>query len=134
MKKNSFIVLLVLISLSCVNDSTVKDAKPLFFKKIQTPTLTLEWYQVSLYTSIPPDYVVLSKNNVRDTICQADNIIDVNLFNQDSIVLKFCATPTKYMQPINIRSSVLGANITIDSEPNCSLQPRYRETFTVDEK
>ena len=112
----------------------MNNVKPLYFKRIQTPKLTLEWYQISLYTSIPPDYVVLSKKELRDTICQADNIIDVNLFNQDSIVLKFCATPTKYMKPIKIRSSVLGTAVIIDSEPDCSLQPRYRETFTLDEK
>ena len=120
--------------LSCITEYSVKDIKPLYFKRIQTPKLILEWYQVSLNTSIPPDYVVLLKNDLRDTICQADNILDVNLFNEDSVVIRFCATPTKYMKPIQVRSLVLGTKISIDSEPNCSLEPSYRETFSLDEK
>ena len=113
---------------------TIDKPEPLYYKRIQTTKLLLEWYKVSLITSVPPDYIILSLGNFKDTICQSDNIIDVNVFKKDSIVLKFCGKPKIHSKLIALRETVLGLKISYDITDDCNIISSFRETFKIDKK
>ena len=123
MKIFIYFILLSFFLTSCYDDKP----KKLYFKKIKTPYIEVEWYQYSLLTSIPPDYVFI-KN--RDSILfQADNIIDINVYSKDSVVISFCGEPTKYGKLIEIPLSK-SINVRGDILTKYPRFPEYRETFT----
>jgi hypothetical protein len=109
------ILVVVLLFTSCVPDFKIEEPEKLFFKKIETPNITLEWYFHSLITSNTSDYVVLIKNDKTDTICISDNIHDVNILNEDTILLTFYGHPSNDLNSVEINQDILGCTIIIDT-------------------
>ncbi len=127
------ISLVVLITLSCEYAKSW-GAERLYFKRIQASSIKIDWFHYSHITSISPDYVLIQKGQVIDTICFADRVDDVNITIDDSVTIKllFSSTPTRYGKKIEIKDNYLGYKVTVDTTGTKN-RPMKREYFKVDE-
>ena len=59
------------------------------------------------------DYIIVEKNNIKDTICKAHNIVEIKL-NNDTIIISFDGQPKEYSTPINIKENSLGYKVKVN--------------------
>lgn len=130
--KTSHANIIHLFILGCISSCSLTfkpDLKDrIFFKKIKTPVLEVEWYTYSAAWADSPDIVTVKKENILDTVCISDNIADINVIERDKVVIGFYGSPEKYMKPIVIHKTILGYPIKIDTS-YVSPPPHARNGF-----
>ncbi len=87
----------------------------IFFRKIKTTSIEVEWYTYSAAWANFSDVVTVKKGNILDTVCISDNIADLYVVDSNKIVIGFYGFPARYMDPIKIRQKVLESPIIIDT-------------------
>ena len=60
-----------------------------------------------------PDYIIVEKNDIKDTICKAHNIVELKL-NKDTIIISFDGQPKEYSTPIGIKENTLGYKVKVN--------------------
>ena len=76
----------------------------------------IEWYNRSSAYAETPDYITISRNNIIDTICIADNIADIHKKSGAKIItIGFYGTPKKYTDSIQVPKNVFDYIIRIDT-------------------
>ena len=106
--------------------SDLKDR--LFFKKIKTTSIEVEWYTYSAAWADSPDYITIKKGNVLDTVCMSDNIADIYVIDSNKVVIGFYGIPARYMEPVIVNEKVLGSTIIIDTA-HVPLPPHPKQGF-----
>jgi hypothetical protein len=86
-----------------------------YYKIVRTTELDLRWYRDNYFTNSRVDHITITVSGVVDTVCIAENIVDVNIYDQDSVVVKFVGNPQKYLEPAQVKSSVLGIVVHYDT-------------------
>ncbi len=127
-KKGILLLSVALFVSSCVPDFSKSQTERLYFKKIETPSAKIDWFQYSLLTSMTSDYVLISKGSKIDTICVSDNIHDVNILIGDTIIISFYGHPKDKNETIKIKEKVLDCKILIDTNFRKE-EIKYRSTF-----
>lgn len=127
--KKVCLLAMILGVLSCKNAILSEAPTKLYLKRIETPSVRVEWYFHSLISSTTPDIVTVTKNGSLDTVCRAQNVKDVQL-TDSTLVLEFYGAPRCYGKEITIPTSLNGIGIETDPNHN-GIGPTYRRTFTA---
>ena len=74
---------------------------------------SIKWIKVvGILDQNYPDYIIMEKDNLIDTICEAHNISGLNL-KKDTVIITFDGHPKRYANPINAKEEALGLKIKI---------------------
>lgn len=90
-----------------------------------TPTLKVEWFYHSLFTSKSSDYVTFETCFKSDTL-EADNILDVRVQN-DTVYLLCCGKPELDTEPIKSLPTNEGYIIQVDTTGKCPATESRKE-------
>ena len=83
-------------------------------KEIKQENSVIKWIDViGTLDQDFPDYIIVEKNNSKDTICKAHNIVEIKL-NNDTIIISFDGQPKEYSTPINIKENALGYKVKVN--------------------
>ncbi len=83
-------------------------------KEIKQENSVIKWIDViGTLDQDFPDYIIVEKNNIKDTICKAHNIVEIKL-NNDTIIISFDGQPKEYSTPINIKENSLGYKVKVN--------------------
>ena len=83
-------------------------------KEIKQENSVIKWIDViGTLDQDFPDYIIVEKNTIKDTICKAHNIVEIKL-NNDTIIISFDGQPKEYSTPINIKENALGYKVKVN--------------------
>ena len=83
-------------------------------KEIKQENSVIKWIDViGTLDQDFPDYIIVEKNNIKDTICKAHNIVEIKL-NNDTIIISFDGQPKEYSTRINIKENALGYKVKVN--------------------
>ena len=83
-------------------------------KEIKQENSVIKWIDViGTLDQDFPDYIIVEKNNIKDTICKAHNILEIKL-NNDTIIISFDRQPKEYSTSINIKENALGYKVKVN--------------------
>ena len=104
------LILVVAILQSCFPSFEPKEEVKEELKHEKT---SIKWIKVvGILDQNYPDYIIMEKANLIDTICEAHNISRLNL-KKDTVIITFDGYPKRYATPINVKEEVLGLKIKI---------------------
>ena len=90
------------------------EPKTKIIKEIKQENSTIKWIDVvGTLDQDFPDYIVVEKNDIKDTICKAHNIVGLKL-NNDTIIISFDGQPKEYSTPIGIKENTLGYKVKVN--------------------
>ena len=90
------------------------EPKTKIIKEIKQENSTIKWIDVvGTLDQDFPDYIIVEKNNIKDTICKAHNIVGLKL-NNDTIIISFDGQPKEYSTPIGIKENTLGYKVKVN--------------------
>jgi hypothetical protein len=105
---------LIMMLQSCFPSFKSTPRDRLFLKEINVTPIKLEWFFYSTVSSEMPDHITIEKESKTDTICIANNVADLKL-NGNKIVIGFYGNPQKYMEAIEIPTTIMGYEIVTDT-------------------
>ena len=84
-------------------------------KKIEDKNIIIEWNKrIGILDQNFPDYIIIQKGKVIDTVCNAYNIANIETYNEE-LRIGFYGTPEYFHQNFVIREEIFGYKIIIDS-------------------
>ena len=84
-------------------------------KKIEDKNVTIEWKkQIGILDHDFPDFIIMQKGKVIDTVCYARNIANIETYNEE-LRIGFYGRPEYLEQNFIIRNEIFGYKIVIDS-------------------
>lgn len=90
------------------------EPKTKIIKEIKQENSTIKWIDVvGTLDQDFPDYIIVEKNDIKDTICKAHNIVELKL-NKDTIIISFDGQPKEYSIPIGIKENTLGYKVKVN--------------------
>jgi hypothetical protein len=125
-------VLFLAISLalsSCFPSMDPGEEANIYLKRIESPAVAVDWYYRSLVGGATPDRVVAMHSAGHDTICVAENIIDVNIYYPDSLVVTFDGPPTAYDKRAKVLSQLRTGQVVHVDTAGIPVVPHPRPTF-----
>ncbi len=129
--KQAKILFLSLLLHSCIPsfESTYEDR--LFLKEMKDSVSKLEWFYYSTISTITPDYITIEKNGKIDTICRAENIVDLRL-EKSKILIHFDGKPKRYGKAIKITSKAMDYDVIVDTNHKMKPSPELRRHYKKD--
>jgi hypothetical protein len=122
MKKIKLVILLVLIVMLCFIAYLYFFLPiPNFYstnlkKEIKQNRTVIIWTSVTgILDQNFPDYIIIRKDNLIDTICKSHNIADLQMKN-DTIIIGFHGTPKIYNRYIIIPDEIYNYKIKINTD------------------
>ena len=104
------LILVVIILQNCFPSFEPKEEVKEELKHEKT---SIKWIKVvGILDQNYPDYIIMEKANLIDTICEAYNISRLNL-KKDTVIITFDGHPKRYATPINVKEEALGLKIKI---------------------
>ena len=98
---SAFIICLFLVS--CLSTNSSDEPERLHIKLIQTPSITVDWFFYSYIGNTSPDYIVITRGDLYDTVCRANNIADINVIDSNKVILSFYGHPKRYGEYIDLK-------------------------------
>ena len=90
------------------------EPKTKIIKEIKQENSTIKWIDVvGTLDQDFPDYIIVEKNDIKDTIYKAHNIVGLKL-NNDTIIISFDGQPKEYSIPIGIKENTLGYKVKVN--------------------
>ena len=90
------------------------EPKTKIIKEIKQENSTIKWIDVvGTLDQDFPDYIIVEKNDIKDTIRKAHNIVELKL-NKDTIIISFDGQPKEYSIPIGIKENTLGYKVKVN--------------------
>ena len=90
------------------------EPKTKIIKEIKQENSVIKWIDViGTLDQDFPDYIIVEKNDIKDTICKAHNIVELKL-NKDTIIISFDGQPKEYSIPIGIKENTLGYKVKVN--------------------
>lgn len=109
------IVLLTMLALaaaSCFPSFEV--AERAWLKWIKTPTGEIAWFTHTAAYADSPDFIVLESGSEADTLCTADNVVDMYLEHQN-LHVHFNGRPSLYMKEISVPGRLGPYKVVLDT-------------------
>jgi hypothetical protein len=97
------VIVICLFLISCLNKNSSYESERLHIKLIQTPDITVDWFFYSYIGNNSPDYVVITRGTIYDTVCRANNIADINVIGSNKLTLAFYGHPELYGANIELK-------------------------------
>ena len=104
------LILVVIILQNCFPSFKPKEEVK---EELKHEKASIKWIKVEgILDQNYPDYIIMEKDNLIDTICEAHNISGLNL-KKDTLIITFDGYPKRYATPINVKKEALGLKIKI---------------------
>lgn len=111
---------LILFSITCVHGCIPSTRScPTVIKEINNEDITIQWLSKTGLNSQKNDIIIAKTKKLVDTICIADNIVDISFYNGilgecNIIVIGFLGTPHKNTQQTEIKNKTFDYQILPD--------------------
>lgn len=83
-------------------------------KYIKTANGSIDWFTYSAAYSNSPDYILIKSDARVDTLCVADNILDVNI-DENRLLIHCNGQPGLYTKKVAIPKEIVGYFVEVDT-------------------